>query len=57
MATTVTQSGEFKKTNTSGVESWSGNTPDKETGEQTDEDIKSAWSMDLESQGSVFILP
>ena len=40
--TTVTQSGEFKKTNTFGVESWSGNTPDKETGEQTDEDIKSA---------------
>lgn len=27
--TTVTQSGVFKKTNTFGVESWSGNTPSK----------------------------
>ena len=40
-ATTVTQSGEFKKQNTPGVESWSDNTPSTK-GEQTDEDIKSA---------------
>ena len=33
-ATTVTQSGEFKKTNTFGVESWSGNTPCKKENKQ-----------------------
>ena len=54
-AKTVLQNGEFEKTYTSGVESWSDETPGR--GEQTDEDIKSAWNMDPESQGSVFILP
>lgn len=55
-AKTVLQSGESKKNKYV----WRGvmeRQNARHKGEQTDEDIKSAWSMDPESQGNVFILP
>lgn len=54
MATTATRNGEFKKTNTPGVESWSGNTAQKENKQMKISRVHKVWVLRIQERHFYF---